>query len=111
MRVDTIEKFNDKLSPIESLIGTQNLEDVRKRIGDLIVRRVQEDINTYDSYMFYPEDYTDVIDEAFEKTQKKINKMYQDAMLEVAQKAVEKFKEVALKGIEQSLENDALKVE
>jgi len=34
MTVDTIEKINSTLSPLESLIGTQNLEDVRKFDGE-----------------------------------------------------------------------------
>lgn len=51
-------------------------------------------------YLFYPGDYKESIDEAFEKVQKKITKMYADIMLEVAQESVERFKEVALSGVD-----------
>lgn len=94
--MDTLKEITEKLSPLESLIGTDNLQDAQRRIADLIVNRVASDIDAYDCFMFYPGDYHDSIDDAFESVQKKITKMYKDAMLEVAEKAVEKFKDDAV---------------
>ena len=95
--MNKLEEFTAKtLSPFESLIGAENVKDVQKRIADLIVLQVEKDIADYDYYMFYPQDCSDIIQEAFDSTQKKINKMYKDAMLEIAEKAVEKFKNDAL---------------
>ena len=93
---NTIEKLTEELTPLASLIGNDNLQDVQKRIGDLIVERVGKDLSDYDYYMFYPPDYQDTIDDAFNSIKKKMTKMYSDVMLEVAEKAVEKFKSDAI---------------
>lgn len=98
--MDTVKEITEKLSPLESLIGAENVKDVQKRIADLIVDQVEKDIDTYDYYMFYPRDCADVIQEAFDSTQKKINKMYSNAMLEIAEKAVEKFKKDSLEFVD-----------
>ena len=61
----------------------------------MIVDRVKSDIDSYDSYLFYPDDYSESINEAFEKVHKKIVKMYSDAALEAAQEAVNRFKDIS----------------
>ena len=90
------ERIEENLSGLSSLIGKDNVEDVKKRIGNLIVNRVERDIRSYDYYLFYPGDYEAAIGEAFEKIQKKITKMYSDAMLESAQEAVNRFKDISI---------------
>ena len=89
------ERIEENLSGLSSLLGQDNVEDVKKRIADLIVNRVESDIRAYDYYLFYPENYELTIDEAFEKVEKKLVKMYTDAMLESAQEAVNRFKDIA----------------
>jgi hypothetical protein len=98
-----VDKTEQNLSALEGLLGTDNVEDMKKRIADLIVKRVERDINSYDYYLFYPSDYSESIDEAFETVNKKIVKMYKDTMLEVAQKAVDAFKEYSDNAITNSL--------
>lgn len=90
------ERIEENLSGLSSLIGKENVEDVKKKIGNLIVDRVAHDIRSYDYYLFYPGDYEAAIGEAFEKIQKKITKMYSDAMLESAQEAVNRFKDISI---------------
>ena len=90
----------ENLSALARVIGAENVADVQKRIGDLIVAQVASDIKHYDCYLFYPPDYKGVISNAFEDVQKRMTKMYKDAMLDVAEKAVEKFKEVALASVD-----------
>ena len=84
------------------MLDVENVKDIKKRIGDLIVDRVRSDIKQYDYYLFYPSDYGETIDQAFEKTQKKITKMYQDAMLESAQEAVQRFKDISQAALEET---------
>lgn len=93
------EKIEENLSGLSSLLGQDNVEDVKKRIADLIVNRVASDIRSYDYYLFYPENYELTIDEAFEKVEKKLVKMYTDAMLESAQEAVQRFKDIAVASV------------
>ena len=96
MAKDVVDKLETNLSALSSLLGEEVVEDVKKRIGDLIVERVASDIHSYDYYLFYPGNYQASIDEAFEKTNKKITRMYANAMLESAEEAVKRFKDISL---------------
>ena len=51
------ERIEENLSGLSSLLGQDNVEDLKKRIADLIVNRVESDIRAYDYYLFYPENY------------------------------------------------------
>lgn len=93
--MSTVKNIEENLSALETLLGADNVESVKKRIADLIVSRVSSDINHYDYYLFYPGDYQASIDEAFEKVEKKITKMYADAALESAKEAVQRFKDIS----------------
>lgn len=93
---DTVDHVKTNLSALETLLDVDNVKDIKKRISNLIVERVASDIRSYDYYLFYPGDYQEAIGEAFESVQKKIVKMYKDSMLEAAQEAVLRFKDVAL---------------
>lgn len=89
------ERIEGNLSALACLIGEDNVEDVKKRIGNLIVDRVASDIRHYDCYLFYPPDFNGCIEEAFEKIEKKIVKMYSDAALECAKESVQRFKDIS----------------
>ena len=93
---NTVERIEENLGALASLLGKENVEDMKKQIANLIVKRVEDDIRHYDYYLFYPSDYKDAIGEAFEQTEKKIVKMYKDAMLESAQEAVNRFKDISI---------------
>ena len=97
--MNTTKTIAENLSALEMLIDSKNVDDVKKRIGDLIVERVAKDIRDYDYYLFYPGDYQEAIYDATEKVKKKITKMYSDAMLESAQAAVERFKDMSVAAI------------
>lgn len=99
---DEARNMKTNLSALECLLDKKNVEDVKSGIANLILDRVRRDIDAYDYYMFYPEDYTETIDEAFEKVRKKLTKMYSDAMLEVASEAVNRFKDIALAAINEA---------
>lgn len=102
MSKDCVDRIEENLSALEQLLDVDTVKYIKKRIGDLIVDRVRSDINQYDYYLFYPSNYKETIDQAFEKTQKKIIKMYQDAMLESAQEAVQRFKDISKTALEET---------
>lgn len=90
------ENIQTNLSALSSLIGEDNVEDIKKRIADIIVSAVEDDIRHYkkQSYVFYPPEYIKgIAEEAFEEVEKKIKKMYKDTMLNVAERSVEKYKD------------------
>lgn len=94
-----VEKLEANLSALSGLLGEDNVEDIKKRIADIIVESVEDDISYYkkQTYVFYPPDYIEgVAKEALEEVEKKIKKMYKDAMFDVAQRSVEKYKELII---------------
>ena len=94
-----VERLEGNLSALNKLLGADNVEEVKKRIADLIVERVASDIRNYDYYLFYPGNYQETIDEVFENISKKLTKMYKDAVLESAKEAVQRFQDIASSAI------------
>lgn len=99
MAKDVVDRIEKNLSALDQLIGEENVEDIKKRIGNLIVERIYDDLKSYDCYLFYPPDYKGAIEDAFESVQKKITKMYKDTMLECANEAVQRFKDILIASI------------
>lgn len=93
----------NNLSALSRLIGEDNVEDVKKRIADIVVEAVHKDMSHYQaqSYLFYPPDYIEgIAEEAFNEVEKKLKKMYKDAMLDVAERSVEKYKNLLVDDLE-----------
>lgn len=103
------EKAMEYSVALERLLGAENLESVRKRIADLIVKQVEDDFRSCGEYFFYPPDYERIIDDAITSVEKKITKMYKDASLEIAEIAVNKFKDEALSSLERAKEDGLFK--
>lgn len=68
------KSINEKLdnvvkeSMLEQLLGAENMEDLKKKIVNLIVNQIKDDFEESRSYLIYPEDvgdavYTEVVDE------------------------------------------------
>lgn len=93
---NVVDRIEENLGALSSLLGKENVEDMKKQIANLIVQRVEADIRAYNYYLFYPENYQCAINESFEQVEKKIVKMYKDAMLESAQEAVNRFKDISI---------------
>lgn len=74
MGKDCVDRIEENLSALEQLLDVENVKDIKKRIGDLIVDRVRSDIKQYDYYLFYPSNYEETIDQAFEKHKRKLQK-------------------------------------
>lgn len=86
------------ISGLSCLLGEERVEKIKDAIMDLIIQRVQEDLNDYDSYIFYPPDWNEDLEIAFVKAKKKALKMYEAAVLEKTKKDIEE----QLKNIEKS---------
>lgn len=102
MERDFVEEVTNYLSPLERLLGKDNVEDIKSEISKMVVDAVRDDIADYkrQNYVFYPPDYIKgIAEEAFDEVEKKIKKMYKDAMLDVAERSVQKYKELAIGSI------------
>ena len=96
MSRDFVKNVNEKLLPLENLLGKENVEEIKTAIKNMIIQAVENDISYYrrSEYLFYPPDYIKgIAEEAFDEVEKKIKKMYKDAMLDVAERSVEKYKD------------------
>lgn len=77
--------MNIPIDKLSALLGAETVEDVKRRIGDLIVSRIEADMNDFTEYIFYPPDYQEFFDECFQEAQSKVRetivqKMYNDMM-------------------------------
>ena len=102
-----LENIDDALmdNPLMQFIGADNIKRIQEGFADLLLNQVRNDLNDYGRYIFYPPDHEIILEDAFNKVSKKIQKMYEDAMLDVAQRSIEKWKELAMAevGVEKPL--------
>lgn len=107
MSRDFVKNVNNKLLPLENLLGKENVEEIKSAIKNMIIQAVENDISYYrrSDYLFYPPDYIKgIAEEAFYEVEKKIKKMYKDAMLDVAERSVEKYKNLLINSNEEANE-------
>lgn len=83
-------------NPLIGFIGADNVKKLQDGVTAALLSQVEKDLADYERYIIYPPDHEDIINDAYESVSKKIKKMYIDAMLEVAQRSVERWKEAAL---------------
>ena len=103
MSRDFVDNVTDRLAPLERLLGKENVEDIKTAITQMIIESVQDDIDDYKKhyYVFYPSEYIKgIAEEAFDEVEKKIKKMYKEAMLDVAERSVEKYKNLIIDSCE-----------
>ena len=102
-----LENIDDALykNPLMQFIGADNVKKIQDGFANLLLKQIESDLNDYGRYIFYPPDHEEIIEDAFNKVAKKIQKMYEGAMLEVAQRSIEKWKELAMAdvGVEKPL--------
>ena len=77
--------MNIPIDKLADLIGVENTEELKKRIAGIIGDRIQEDMENFDEYIFWPPDYQDFFDECFKEAQEKVketivSKLYDDMM-------------------------------
>ena len=106
----TLEKIDDALmdNPLMQFIGADNVKKIQDGLADLLLNQVRSDLSDYGQYIFYPPDHETILEDAFNKVSKKIQKIYEDAMLDVAKRSVEKWKELAMAevGVEKKVNED-----
>lgn len=104
---EPLERIDDALmdNPLMQFIGADNVKKIQDGFADLLLEQVKSDLRQYGQYIFYPPDHENILNDAFDKVSKKIQKMYEEAMLDVAQRSVEKWKELAMAevGVEKPL--------
>lgn len=90
------------ITKLVELLGEENAEELKKKIAQLIVERVEDDMRDYDRYLLYPPDMRDMIKETMESVEKKVAKMYKDAVIEVNHNYINKMKTYMMSQINES---------
>lgn len=76
---DKIEEAN-RDNPLLQFLGKENVEDMKKRIVDVIVEQVRDDMHDYREYLINPDDIVeclmdDTIDRVRDRVQEKLEKL------------------------------------
>lgn len=82
-----------EINGLISLLGEENTEELKKGIVRLILEQAESDLNSYSEYLLYPPEMRDIIKDAMESTDKKVSKMYKDAVIEINQDYIQKMKD------------------
>lgn len=83
----------DKINGLISLLGEENVEELKKGIVELLLKQAESDLRHYSEYILYPPDMCDVIKEAMQSTDEKVSKMYKKAVIEINQDYIDKMKD------------------
>lgn len=82
-----------EINGLVSLLGKENVEELKKGIVKLLLEQVESDLRDYSEYLLYPPDMKDIIRDTMESTDKKITKMYKDAVIEINKDYINKMKD------------------
>lgn len=83
---DKIEEAN-RDNPLLQFLGEENVEDMKKRIVDVIVEQVRDDMHDYYEYLINPDDIVErLMDETIDRVQDRVQKKLEKAVLERAMK-------------------------
>ena len=74
-------------------MGEKNVEELKKNLVRLILEQAERDLKEYGEYLLYPPSMKSIIMDAMESTEKKVSKMYKDAVIEINQDYINKMKD------------------
>lgn len=83
----------DNINGLISLLGEENVEELKKSLVRLILEQAERDLKEYNEYLLYPPSMQSIIKDAMESTEKKVSKMYKDAVIEINQDYINKMKD------------------
>lgn len=83
----------NEINGLISLLGEENAEELKKGLVKILLEQVESDLQNYSEYLLYPPDMRDIIKDAMESTDKKVSKMYKDAVIEINQDYIQKMKD------------------
>lgn len=83
---DKIEEAN-RDNPLLQFLGEENVEDMKKRIVDVIVEQVRDDMHDYREYLINPDDIVEcLMDDTIDRVQNRVQEKLEKAVIERAMK-------------------------
>ena len=81
-----IEEAN-RDNPLLQFLGKENVEDMKKRIVDVIVEQVRDDLHNYAEWLIEPDDIVErIMDDAIDRVQDRVQEKLEKAVMERAMK-------------------------
>lgn len=81
-----IEEAN-KGNPLTQFLGEENVEDMKKRIVDVIVEQVRDDMHDYREYLINPDDIVEcLMDNTIDRVKDRVQEKLEKAVMERAMK-------------------------
>lgn len=81
---DKIEEANID-NPLLEFLGEENVEDMKKRIVDVIVEQVRDDMHDYHEYLIDPDDIVErLMDETINRVQNRVQEKLEKTVMERA---------------------------
>lgn len=79
---DKIEEANID-NPLLQFLGKENVEDMKKRIVDVIVEQVRDDMHDYREYLINPDDIVErLMDDTIDRVQDRVQGKLEKVVLE-----------------------------
>ena len=83
---DKIEEAN-RDNPLLQFLGEENVEDMKKRIADVIVEQVRDDMHDFREYLINPDDIVErLIDDTIDRVQDRVQDKLEKIVMERAMK-------------------------
>lgn len=83
---DKIEEAN-RDNPLLQFLGEENVEDMKKRIVDVIVEQVRDDMHDYREYLINPDDIVEcLMDDTIDRVRDRVQEKLEKAVMERAMK-------------------------
>ena len=74
-------------NPLLQFLGEENVEDMKKRIVDVIVEQVRDDMHDYREYLINPDDIVEcLMDDTIDRVQNRVQEKLEKAVMERAMK-------------------------
>lgn len=81
-----IEEAN-RYNPLLQFLGEKNVEDMKKRIVDVIVEQVRDDMHDYCEYLIDPDDIVvNLMDDTIDRVRDRVQEKLEKAVMERAMK-------------------------
>lgn len=72
-------------NPLLQFLGKENVEDMKKRIVDVIVKQVRDDMHDYREYLINPDDIVEcLMDDTIDRVRDRVQKKLEKAVMERA---------------------------
>ena len=78
----------ERLNALIELLGETRVEKLKDEIVEVLIEKLRDDFDSWHEYVFYPPDYSEILEQAVKKAEKKIEKIYVDKLVEQGIKAL-----------------------